>query len=65
MEQQRLVEIQRHAAATLIQQAWRKFQFNQKHMLEIYDDQEGYKHFRKNFQVLTTLKDTALRVLLP
>ena len=52
MEQQRLEEIQRHAAATLIQQAWRRYQFLQREfdMLEIYDGQQGYTNFKKSYQ---------------
>ena len=57
MEKQRIHKIRRHAAATLIQQAWRRYLLNRQMKLEIYEaDTKNFtiknmKTFKKTCQL--------------
>ena len=49
MERNRLDKIRRHAAARLIQASWKKYCFEKKQALNIYDDDDTNHSLRRVF----------------
>ena len=59
MERNRLDKIRRHAAARLIQASWKKYCFEKKQALNIYDDDDPNHSLRRVFILgFTGIKDS-------
>jgi len=57
MERNRLDKIRRHAAARLIQASWKKYCFEKKQALNIYDDDDTNHSLRRVF-IFVFMKDS-------